>query len=444
MRSQKIRKEFCIFYKIYIKVFRMSEIINKGSGSSSGSNITSGKSNATSFNGAIVIYQHGLGGNEQDLCESIRSLVVSNTYRNIAFGGFEKLNESFINMDNYDAAKNAFTSESAKNEVNTMLTELVEFAKNNSNKNVHIRTRLGGKDQYDSIEDQVERLAYIIKYIADTKKCDKKIVLVGHSQGGLVNLKTAIKLEGYIDQIISLSTPYNASDVGSSLLTLYNVVSKFGAKDIANSLVNGNSAVIDKLKARATTLTDYKYFKQLKEDWKKASNKPKLHVISGTSGIYSKVVPDIDFLGNPTISVSSDSFDGIVTTYEQHDIEYTTYQPLVKLDLPCLTREPGLLDSRGDYKGNCGSCLSCDLPRISLQNTALGVVIDGVVNWFKTGKFDTTEKLAEIGRALSAGLNRENYEGEFEDLYKILKSEFSHTWIRYNSLALYSIRSHIE
>ena len=44
----------------------------------------------------------------------------------------------------------------------------------------------------------------------------------------------------------------------------------------------------------------------------------------------------------------------------------------------------------------------------------------------------------------SGNSNRKHYEGEIEDLYNIFKGEDSFSWIRYDSVVLYSIRSYTE
>ncbi|MDE5617302.1 MAG: GPI inositol-deacylase [Ureaplasma sp.] len=421
----------------------MSEIVNKGSGSSE----------ASSFNGSIVIYQHGIGGSEDDLYETIRRLVQSNTFRNQAYL------DDFVNMNDFNVSTKKFNSNSEKEKAENILDEIVRRIEETPTKNIHFRTRLGGFRCYDSIDNQVEKLIYIIKYLVDVKKVNKKIVLVGHSQGGLVNIKTAIALEGYIDQLISISTPYDPVDMGASLLTLYNIAKFFNIPGVEKILTQSDvdmddpnqQALIKEIKTGAEVLTNRNYFKKIHEDWKNAKNKPKLHVISGTAGTYRKsiVVPSSGLGSSLSPSYGTDleltvkylktPFDGIVMTSEQYNIEYDTYHPLCDISLPCIK------NGTYKFKSYCGECyLGCPLSSFDLEDTVIDAFFTGLSNWIKGKGFQIDAKADDLTRALVAGMNRSEYSGNYTNVYRILKNSHSHMWLRYNETALYCVRSHIE
>ena len=180
---------------------------------------------------------------------------------------------------------------------------------------------------------------------------------------------------------------------------------------------------------------------------------PKLYVISGTSGKYAHT----SYGMNTYPSEISRSFDGLVSTKEQHDISYDVYQPLVDLNIECLKRQDNWW--AGNYQGDCKNCgiftSTCDLPTFNITKLVNIGLFDAIKNWIKTGQFSfETTKIADIMETINAAAYPDiandryypssNPKPDCLDYYKIYSHKYSHGWIRYNELAVFCIRSFIE
>lgn len=153
-------------------------------------------------------------------------------------------------MHDYDVSKEEFYNygkdgylRKASNTIATItnqLAEIVDLSLNNPNKAILVKTSLDesvysyDKDKketeylgFDSIENQSIKLVYLVKKI---KSLSSKIrlILVGHSQGGLVNLETACKVPSKIHKLISISTPYSPVLMANKLICIATIANMFG------------------------------------------------------------------------------------------------------------------------------------------------------------------------------------------------------------------------
>lgn len=397
----------------------------------------------SNFKGSIILYQHGLCDNEDSMRETIDKLVLTNPLKNMKFTrkGMGESN-SFIDMSKYSYG--GFSNFDEEDKVNDALDELVETARMNPKKNVHLRTRLGGDKGLDSIELQKIRLEYILRYLVNTKKTTSSIVLIGHSQGGLVNLEAAIDYPTFISKIISIATPYNPNDLGKLLMGYVNLCRNIMKIDpvtmaLTDSYTDSERSLYEQ---RVNNLIDSDYFLNLKTRWNNLKSKPFLHVISGTSG---KLQYSLGLGMNVVIRCG---FDGLVTTYEQSDITYNSYQPLVDLSIECLSRSTSDWWN-GTYKTTCKNCQvfggNCILSTLNVDNLITNSVLSAVGDWFKGKGFNIEKKFVSVMNTIQEALNNQPLsDTKHQNLYNIYSGPYNHDSIRRNSLCIFSIRSVIE
>ena len=292
-------------------------------------------SSANNFSGTLVIYQSGLGGTQYDFYKTIEKLVSSNPFRHKAFVVNDNLEDSYLDAGDMWQGESLLSRPSNTSNLRTKLDRLVDYCFRYPHHHVHVRTSLGGTKGFDSIEKQTACLRSIIEYLENKRDFDRKIVLVGHSQGGLVNLETAILRPESIDKIISLSTPYNPVDIGKDVMTIFHLgeLFKYDVNGKIRNELNVTAEEAQKFRNRIETLSSSSYFSDLKNRWANCAHKPKLYVISGTSGRLAHTYYAYTSDGYAMPVTIKKSFDGLVTTQEQHDISYNGYQPLVDLDI---------------------------------------------------------------------------------------------------------------
>lgn len=415
-------------------------------------------SSVNNYSGTLVIYQSGLGGTQYDFYKTIEKLVGSNPYRHKAFVVSDNLENSYLNAGVTWQGESLLSHPSNTSNLRTKLDKLVEYCSRYPHHHVHVRTRLGGAEGFDSIEKQTACLCSIIEYLESKSDFDRKIVLVGHSQGGLVNLETAILRPESIDKIISLSTPYNPVDIGKDVMTIFHLgeLFKYDVNGKIRNELNVTADEAQKFRDRIETLSSSSYFSDLKNRWANCVHKPKLYVISGTSGRLAHTYYVYTSNGYAMPVTIKKSFDGLVTTKEQHDIPYNGYQPFVDLDIECLRRQDNWW--AGNYQGDCKNCgiftSTCDLPVLNVTNVAMKALLEGISNFLRGNGFTFDQYARELSATISAAaypdyandryFPKNNPYPQYQQYYDIYSHRYSHGWIRYDDLAVFCIRSYIE
>lgn len=115
-----------------------------------------------------------------------------------------------VNMQDFDSVSGHFSDPNDEDVFDQTTELLVNTALANPNKTIHARIYINIDpygQRYDIIENQKTKLVYLIDRIKSLSN-SVRIVLIGHSQGGLVNLEAAIARPYQIERLISLSTPY--------------------------------------------------------------------------------------------------------------------------------------------------------------------------------------------------------------------------------------------
>lgn len=158
-------------------------------------------------------------------------------------------------------------SDKAQLNFQTLIANIVTFAKQNEGKTIMVSTNLnrGFKTNYnlDSIHNQKIKLIYIIDEIK--KYPNIELNLVGHSQGGLINLEAAIDRNTKINKIISISTPYSPVYLGEKLIFL-DFFFKLGGQS-AYLLFLDTPEEVEAYKTSVKTLCSSEYFSNLKSRW---------------------------------------------------------------------------------------------------------------------------------------------------------------------------------
>ena len=271
----------------------------------------------------IVLFCGGLGFDGTFFEKCINNMVKATS--------LVKSYHGIIDMKCYDSDYNDFCGISANSimptsepliEFNKTIAEIVDLAKNNIGKSILVMTKLdsfikGIKEGelefkgYDSIDNQTNKLVKIIESIKNIDE-EIEIILVGHSQGGLVNLKAATIIPNKIRDLISISTPYSTVYTAYLLEVLRILLST--KNDLYELLDEENP---EEYKKRVGELADNSFFKKLKGAWNLLKHRPHLSVIIGVSAYLkddiSSVLPFLDLLV---------PFDGLVCAYEQANIEH--------------------------------------------------------------------------------------------------------------------------
>lgn len=173
----------------------------------------------------------------------------------------------------------------------------------------------------DSVDDQSLELKKFIKKITERLDYGGKFHLVGHSKGGLVNIKTALddkyQYHDQIDKLVSIATPYGSSELLKVLSNLYDEVDAIGFSDYPN---------LDFDIHGTRSITHEDYLKQLREAWGDADNNPKkddLYVIVSVAWeIENTSILKLDFEGSlfdVEFSIESNDLatDGVVNVQDQ-------------------------------------------------------------------------------------------------------------------------------
>lgn len=359
--------------------------------------------------GAIVLFQHGIFGTGNGLDYMVNRLS-EKVARNYKF-------EDIIDMDDYHPTgyddRYYFSTPQGQLNFNNTMSKLVKIAKDNPSKNILVRTWLSSHDLCAPIHDQKKRLVHIVKYLHQNVP-DIPIILVGHSQGGIVNAEASLECPTYINRIISINSPFMANKIGIDLLA---IVSLLGIKGFT---WNGFEYRLDEKRFRAAleNLTSVEYFSSLEMRWLATKIKPKAIGIVGLSGVLTGTSFDMD-----------QTFDGLVcaSDFKYLTLDHIEYFYEKKPNCPFDLIERVF---NRDYKNYCSFCDKiCVFPKASFSSTLFDVVKSVVANWFSNGfhvdyekALSTNEKL----KAISAGINDQNYTGKEQKLYKIYSDKYNH------------------
>lgn len=183
------------------------------------------------------------------------------------------------------------------------------------------------------ISEQADDIRAIITTLRE-KYENVKIILLGHSKGGLVNMRCAINNPGYVDGLISIGTPYNFNIMGfvqglldDILLAAKNVGDFLGIDELEENLKDlyekMNTTFVD------DDLGNPEVAKALKKEWNALPIKdtPKLFTI-GVSQLGK--TDNYKGGGDFVVAASSQVANGYQKVYERYYV-YDNYINL-KLD----------------------------------------------------------------------------------------------------------------
>ena len=283
----------------------------------------------------------------------------------------------------------------------------------------------------DSIESQKNKLIFIIDEIK--KYSSVELSLVGHSQGGLVNLEATIERSFSIKRVISISTPYAPVYLGEKLIFL-DFFFQIGGESAYNLFCN-DSKNIPAYKASVEKLCSSSYYSDLKNRWNNLSIKPPLTVITGTAGHLSIYIPGIS---NPNYynpdTLNKYPFDCLVRFYEQTNIQNARFIHLVDKNIPCY-EEKGFAKATCYYQhGIYMSCKkTCNLSSISFTGTVIDALFDLISNAINGRNIHDFANY-KVAVAIYAGLYRrpQNVPAGYMDYYNIFSNDYNHNYIRYN------------
>lgn len=388
----------------------------------------------------IVLFQNGLGVNlSNGFAQTIKNiinyskkdaspLIIDNTS--------EYLTNS-INMSAFNPENGAFATTGDQNLFNSKISRIYELANNNLGKAILVETYLanifGTSIGYDSIENQKIRLIKIIDALH--AKGNVEIFLVGHSQGGLVNLEAAIDRGSKITRMISICTPYAPVDFARVYYFLLMVLSPVLSADKDREY-----------KKRVEALASEEYYTQLKRKWASLSPKPALTVITGAAGTFSSTT-DSD-------KCEENAFDILVKVDEQKNIDYASFINLIDKGSPCYdiwkNSSLGCVNST-TCSGKCNS--SCKLEKVGVVETFIDL-IKSVVEASKAYKSlvdDISDEKDEneinatihnylydnfpIYKAIYLGMANGDISdcpSGYEQYYRIAACQYNHDHIRYN------------
>lgn len=388
----------------------------------------------------IALFQGGLGDHGEGFDQTMT--ILKNKSSSII-----KINEA-IQMNNFDVEKQQFynydkdgylkkSTSSLTNFANT-IASIAEKAKENENKVVLVKTSLDqnivGFDSikksnkylgFDSIENQSKKLIYIINAFKNLD-ANIRIILVGHSQGGLVNLETACTIPNQIYRLISIATPYSAVGLAQDLCfiaALVNIVN-VNLYEIMNTEEDAK-----RYEDRVNILADNNYYNDLKNRWNNLSNRPGLVVIAGVSG----KLRFVSGAGSPGKVISYRPFDGLVAIDEQLNIENCMKYTLTNKDIACY--------DKGDYKkhvctmksifdfGCNGPCsLSMFILFDALVNVGLSAIWKYVTKDPSLKEIDSYPIIKEIFNGVSRSGNEDP---SLKNYYDVYANDYSHMYIRY-------------
>lgn len=392
----------------------------------------------------IALLQSGLGDNGNNIEGLINqlklscSLFASNSFE-IDMSHYNPLTEDFCN-DN-GSHSNTYEQDFI-NKINNIIAEAHE----EYTKTILVRTRLNtvfgvgnnyNRCFYDSIENQSKKLIKIIDSIKTHSSI--RLSLIGHSQGGLVNMEAAIVRPLKIYKMISISTPYSPVKVGSNVLFFESLVNLIGS-----SLIDGyesNPEYKNYLVQSVNKLTSSSYFNDLKSRWNSLGYNPSLTVITGSSGL----LKDLKYYAPLGCSmITHCPFDGLVCLSEQRSISNASFVDLIKHNALCfhsrefITTPPN--DSCYSIVGigqvGCSNGPNCNLPSVNLMLTGFQSLLNAAYDYFLGTDVESAEYFANhpITIAIDEGLSQISFTGsqEYQAIYDLAYDQYNHLHILKN------------
>lgn len=330
----------------------------------------------------------------------------------------------FLNMNDFIVLEDntmGFKNQESEAVINSLLDTILKLLKDNPKKNLHVVTRLCGVNQVDATPLQQKRLIYILDYLKLRHKMFNPIILIGHSQGGLVNIDVAMNRHFMIERLISISTPYNTATLGQEFLSLVHprvvlAFFKLMVKEIENPEDYVTSFVY---------LGGKEHYIERKKRWEEIKGiRPPLHMLCGISGkkesYWAALFPsDIK------------TTDGLVTYDEQVNFDGDTLDFFVDQNLACV------VDGSNQYQIGCLNCKrNCHFSLYSVRNLLVELGLNVVLN-----RDEINNLLTMANHVLQ---QEENTEGYYDSLYRIFANAFSHSNMRYNEHTIEKIIEYIN
>lgn len=161
------------------------------------------------------------------------------------------------------------------------------------------------------ISDQVVELSNMINIVKRIVAPDVKIVLIGHSKGGVVNCQYAIENEGAVEKIINIATPHTSTVIRNLLHIVgyyytrnhptIKLLAPFQRKCV-EALANVQSDIIESL------LHNHIIKRDLCTNWNKMGIRPKFTPIAGKAIVFNETVQTDGVV--PVASAIADGFKG--------------------------------------------------------------------------------------------------------------------------------------
>lgn len=352
------------------------------------------------------------------------------------------LYNNILNLNNFNIKDNKFygTTNNSLFPSNDILksysleiSNIISLCINNPNKTILIRVTINNEiyslnkdgsityNPFDSIDNQVIKLNKIIGDILLLEN-KIKITLIGHSQGGLVNLKYATLYPNKISNLISISTPYTQVTVANYLKDIDYIFHLFN--NCVNKNIGGISQYYKSYDERVNTLSDLTFYENLKNDWNKLPNRPKLTVIAGisahlmTSKYFYFIVPfEINYRY---------PFDGLVLGREQIAIENATIYVLHDEGIECY-------ENSNNFAGSCCTEFNilnhheCNhlLPYFDISDAIISSTLELIKKSINSDeiKFNEFPIVQAINEARE---NKECSNKDYIQYYNILANKYSH------------------
>ena len=382
----------------------------------------------------IVLFQDGLG--DQGGFDDTRELMKESNSVFLKYS--PRIDMSCYNsIDGYfysNKSRAYERSEQAEDIFKADIKKLVQCAKEHANSTILVSTYLChgfmSDHDLDSIENQRIKLIRIIDEIKQYPEIE--LDLVGHSQGGLVNLEAAIERNKKIAKVISISTPYAPVYLGKKLIFL-NFFCNLGGRS-AYEIFYKNEESRNAYAERVETLCSSNYYSDLKKRWDSITVKPKLTVITGTSGLLYKYIPGVS-AGETYVpdTITKEPFDCLVKFSEQVNIENADFIHLVSHSISCYEEKAYAQNICYYQSGLFFTCKrKCALDSISFSGTVFDTLMDLIENAIDKNDIEDLENY-DAAKSIFAGIERkpENMVKGYENYYNICASDYSHKYIRY-------------
>lgn len=259
----------------------------------------------------IFIYQNGFIEDEECLKPLIDLVIKRDNTLSTLFS-------DVFYLDNFIKYKDQFKEETSKAKFKTSFDKLNKLIIESKFNTVHVVTSLIGPKGVDDLFLGTQKLIYLIKNIKEIMDVD--VILVGHSQGGLLNLIVATSIPTLIKDMISIVTPYRESFFGGLVKLGINLSKVLFYKNPLRLLTKKgryNEEDIKKMEVGIRLLSNRQIYSKYRHLWANLKNKPHLYVVSSLAGLIK-------------YSNSKVYFDGILTLKEQNDID--AYQRIILLD----------------------------------------------------------------------------------------------------------------